>query len=207
MLKKLMVATMLIVLGCGEEKSDSKPSDTNTGKVKDASTRDARGGSEDDDEEEADASTDEPSNDRDAGGGNVIDGKPEVVDNGKPNAIDDAGSIEVAQPDGGTVVITPGQDGGAQLGGMGSCCSAHDNAGCNNADLMVCVCEKDVTCCTKSWGPGCAAIVNSRFCQEGVRECVCDPNGKVGQEKCCSEWTRTCDVYAQGQCEALPGCF
>jgi hypothetical protein len=93
--------------------------------------------------------------------------------------------------------------------GSGSCCSEHDTAGCGNADLMVCVCEKDPSCCTKAWSRQCVFIVEQKFCQPGIRDCVCgSADGQWGQTKCCeSEWSSTCDSVAKLKCEAVPGCF
>jgi len=93
--------------------------------------------------------------------------------------------------------------------GSGSCCAEHDTGGCGNADLMVCVCEKDPSCCTKAWGRQCVFIVEQKYCQAGVRDCVCgSAEGQWGQAACCaSEWSSTCDSVAKLKCDAVPGCF
>lgn len=197
MLKKTMLLVALLAVGCGEEKSDgTTPSDGDKGgKVtKDASTKDARSGSKTDDE---DASIDEGTDDGKDGGTRPIDSNPIEY-------VDDAGSIEVVTPDGGTVIITPGQDGGAELSGMGSCCTAHDTPGCNNADLMVCVCELRNDCCTKKWDQFCALTVTQRYCQDGVRDCVIKTWEKA---ECSEDWTSACDTVGISKCEQTRGCF
>jgi hypothetical protein len=97
----------------------------------------------------------------------------------------------------------------AMLDGMGSCCAAHPTPGCGNADLQVCVCEKLPSCCTTAWTAACAFIVQEKFCQAGVRDCVCGTaQGQWGQAQCCaSEWSSTCDSVAQLKCNAAPGCL
>jgi hypothetical protein len=100
----------------------------------------------------------------------------------------------------------------AQMGtlGMGSCCSEHDTAGCSNADLQVCVCEKLPACCTKAWDTACVLIVKQKYCQQGVRDCVCgDASGQWGQHTCCdSNWSENfCNQVAQNKCGAAPGCL
>ncbi len=196
MWKRWMVALALIA-ACGDDSGSSTPKDNNTGKTnKDASTsKDASRGNTNTDDE-GDAATGEPSDDPDAG-------EPMTpVDNGKPPAIDDAGSIEVTTPDGGTIVITPGQDAGPELSGMGSCCEEHATGGCNNTALMVCVCEKNETCCTKEWTKGCAFFVQQKYCQDGVRDCV-----EMWSPGCKGNWTSSCDTVAKNKCMAVQGCF
>lgn len=130
------------------------------------------------------------------GGAKPADPKDPAV---KPADAKDAGVTppSSAAPDGGVVT------------GSGSCCSEHDTGGCGNADLMVCVCEKDPSCCTKAWTRQCVFIVEQKFCQPGIRDCVCgSADGQWGQASCCeSDWSSTCDSVAKVKCEAVPGCF
>ena len=105
-----------------------------------------------------------------------------------------------------------GSDGGPiQLMGTGSCCAQQTTPGCDNADLEVCVCEKDETCCTTAWGPQCVFIVQQKYCQTGIRDCVCGADvdaGQWDQTQCCdTEWTSTCDSVATIKCGAVQGCF
>lgn len=94
--------------------------------------------------------------------------------------------------------------------GVGSCCAAHATPGCSNAALQVCVCEKLPSCCTEGWTEPCALIVEQKYCQEGVRECVCGPDvdaGQWDQSNCCMKsWTNFCDTVAESKCNATPGC-
>ncbi|HKP64546.1 MAG TPA: hypothetical protein VJV78_47745 [Polyangiales bacterium] len=120
-----------------------------------------------------------------------------------PAAATDAGTA--AAPD-----ATPGPDARIAPSDLGSCCAAHDNAGCSNADLQVCVCEKLPACCTDAWEPACALIVKQKFCQPGVRDCVCGDGPKQwGQHACCdSTWSETfCNQVAEQKCAAVPGCL
>lgn len=121
----------------------------------------------------------------------------------------DGGVAPSPTPDGGGTAAPVGTDGGGAVTGSGSCCAEHDTGGCGNADLMVCVCEKDPSCCTKAWGKHCVFIVEQKYCQAGVRDCVCgSAEGQWGQAACCaSEWSSTCDSVAKLKCDAVPGCF
>jgi hypothetical protein len=116
-------------------------------------------------------------------------------------------------PDAGTMVEIPDGAvlGDAMVGSIGteSCCTVHDSPGCSNADLQVCVCEKISTCCTDKWDEACVLIVEQRWCQEGVRDCVClDGDNQWGQHVCCdSSWGSTCDTTARTHCGAKRGCF
>lgn len=126
-----------------------------------------------------------------------------------PPAARDGGDTPTATTDGGGITPPVGTDGGGAVTGSGSCCSEHDTGGCGNADLMVCVCEKDPSCCTKAWGRQCVFIVEQKYCQPGVRDCVCGSGeGQWGQAACCeSEWSSTCDSVAKLKCDAVTGCF
>ena len=94
--------------------------------------------------------------------------------------------------------------------GTGSCCSVHDSPGCSNADLQVCVCEKLSTCCTQAWTAACVLIVQQKYCQPGVRDCVCGTAAdQWGQAACCDvDWsTGFCNDVAESKCGAAPGCM
>jgi len=92
----------------------------------------------------------------------------------------------------------------------GACCSEHETPGCSDADVQVCVCELLSSCCTDAWSEACVLIVEQKYCQAGVRDCVCGAGeGQWGQTMCCeSEWSDTfCDEVAESKCGAVPGCF
>jgi hypothetical protein len=122
----------------------------------------------------------------------------------------DAGSMKIT--DGGSMASNTGTAPDGQVGmlGMGSCCTAHDTPGCSNADLQVCVCEKLSSCCTGAWDAPCVLIVQQKYCQPGVRDCVCgDGSGQWGQHDCCDvDWSDTfCNQVAQSKCGAASGCL
>ena len=112
---------------------------------------------------------------------------------------DDAGGV---QTEGGT-------EGGSGVRDVGSCCMEQTTPGCSNAGLEVCVCEKDPTCCTTAWTAPCVLIVQQKYCQPGVRDCVCGSDaGQWNQADCCNtDWTSTCDSVATIKCNAVQGCF
>jgi hypothetical protein len=89
-----------------------------------------------------------------------------------------------------------------------SCCVPHAKPGCNDADVQRCVCDKLETCCSDAWTAACTYIVTEKFCQAGVRDCVCgDGDGQWQQTNCCDvAWTSTCDDVAQIKCGATVGC-
>ncbi|MDB4971694.1 MAG: hypothetical protein JWN48_35 [Myxococcaceae bacterium] len=189
--KYLLLTFVTLSLACGGSDPDSSPSKTtpDTKGTKDASATSASGRDA--------AVSDDPNPDRDgrgADGGTVTGGG-----GGDGHTQADAGSFAPVD-----AAAVPLNDAG-QLSGSGSCCAEHDTPGCNNADLMVCVCEKDPTCCTTAWGKQCAFIVEQKYCQEGVRDCVCQEWGKT--ECCGTAWTSTCDSVAKIKCDAVPGCF
>jgi len=93
--------------------------------------------------------------------------------------------------------------------GTGSCCEEHTEPGCDNAETQACVCEKLPDCCTATWDLPCTLIVLQKFCEPGVRECVCGPAAEGGweQTQCCeTEWTGFCDETAVIKCGAKAGC-
>ncbi|MFM2416693.1 MAG: hypothetical protein RL385_1416 [Pseudomonadota bacterium] len=119
----------------------------------------------------------------------------------------DAGAVAVAAAAAAAAAVADA--GGGIVHGSGSCCEEHATPGCGNADLEVCVCEKDPSCCGTAWGKQCVFIVEQKYCQPNVRECVCGSGaGQWGQDQCCStEWSSTCDTVAKSKCNAVPGCF
>jgi hypothetical protein len=121
-----------------------------------------------------------------------------------------------APPDAGTTPTDEGgmqteggTDGGPDVRDVGSCCMVQSTPGCSNASLEVCVCEKDPTCCTTAWTAPCVLIVQQKYCQPGVRDCVCGTDaGQWGQTDCCTtDWNSTCDSVANLKCNAVQGCF
>jgi hypothetical protein len=119
-----------------------------------------------------------------------------------------------AQADGGVQTDGSDADGGGADGSsgprdIGSCCTAQGTPGCSNPDLEVCVCQKDPSCCTAVWDAPCALIVQQKYCQPTVRDCVCGADaGQWGQTQCCTtDWTSTCDSVATLKCNAVQGCF
>jgi hypothetical protein len=91
---------------------------------------------------------------------------------------------------------------------IGSCCSAHDTPGCDNAEIEACVCGKLESCCKETWTQACTFIVTSKYCQAGVRDCVCgDGEGQWQQHSCCdSDWSDTCNMVAEIKCGGASGC-
>jgi hypothetical protein len=108
---------------------------------------------------------------------------------------------------------TGGAGGTAGTGGTGgiesdSCCVAHTAPGCSDATAETCVCALLPDCCTATWDGACAQIVAEKYCQQGVRDCVCG-NGlnQWQQATCCStSWTNACDIVAVSKCTAVAGC-
>jgi hypothetical protein len=126
----------------------------------------------------------------------------------------------MTSPDGGVVLVNGGgadgggadgggTDGGSGIRDVGSCCSEQTTPGCSDPDLEVCVCEKVQSCCTTAWTLDCVLIVQQKYCQAGVRDCVCGTDaGEWGQTDCCNtDWTSTCDSVATLKCNAVQGCF
>lgn len=196
MKKYLSALLVLLTLGCDDPAGDggSETADSGSKKNRDAAQDSSSASGEDSTgETEADAST--------------TPAKDAAVKPTDPVGDKDAGTIV---PSVGEDADVPLNDAGV-LAGSGSCCSEHDSAGCGNADLMVCVCEKDPSCCTKDWGRRCVLIVEQKYCQVGVRDCVCGTEtGQQGVTACCesgSEWSSFCDSVAKVKCEAVAGCF
>lgn len=91
----------------------------------------------------------------------------------------------------------------------GSCCIASPAPGCSNPELQACVCERQPSCCEQAWDETCTFIVMQKYCQPGVRECVCgSEEGQWQQASCCEQsWGSSCDSVAVNKCGATPGCF
>jgi hypothetical protein len=89
----------------------------------------------------------------------------------------------------------------------GSCCEAHEGTGCNDPAIEACVCAADALpdCCDKKWDVFCVEIVKQRYCEKGIRQCVCM---EWQQEGCCTvEWTESiCETTAELKCGASGGC-
>jgi hypothetical protein len=164
----------------------------------------APGGSNDGGHDNGDSTTTGPGD----SGAAMDAGEPSDGSRGGTDAVvdTDAGHDAMTNTEGGTVP-TDGGDGGIR--DIGSCCSAQTTPGCSNATLEVCVCEKDQSCCTTAWGLQCALIVQQKYCQTGVRDCVCGTDaGQWGQTQCCAtDWSSSCDSVATIKCGAAQGCF
>jgi hypothetical protein len=219
-MKKYLSALLLVVLavGCDDPASkDGSKADSDSKKPRnagqDASSSDGKepGGEVQTDggrspgKATADGSTqpNTPTQPNPSTGGGKDGGVPPTQTGAKDGGVPPTGA-----PDGGLQPPTT-TDGGGVVTGSGSCCAEHETGGCGNADLMVCVCEKDPSCCTKAWGRQCVFIVEQKYCQAGIRDCVCgSAEGQWGQTQCCeSEWSSTCDSVAKVKCDAVPGCF
>jgi len=132
-------------------------------------------------------------------GGTADDGAVEPgIDGGMADSAVDGGDSTDAGADGGWTHI-----------GTGGCCDEHDDPGCEDADIEACVCEKLPDCCTNKWDLPCVLIVEQKFCEPGVRECLCGPESEGGWEQtsCCeTEWTGFCKDSAVIKCGARAGC-
>ena len=139
---------------------------------------------------------------------------PSDAGSSPPPAAMDAAAMSSAMPDASTAspmdAAPPPADARVAPRDLGGCCAAHDNPGCSNADLQVCVCEKLPSCCTGAWDSACVLIVKQKYCQPGVRDCVCGSGPQQwGQHACCdSNWSDTfCNQVAEQKCGAAPGCL
>lgn len=90
----------------------------------------------------------------------------------------------------------------------GSCCIASTEPGCADADIQACVCELLPACCTDAWDESCTFVVQQKYCQPGVRACVCgSAEGQWQQAYCCEQgWTDTCESVAINKCGATGDC-
>lgn len=122
-------------------------------------------------------------------------------------------AVDDSKPDGGlygssgeaSVVTRSNTDGG--LVESRGCCEPHAGAGCEDRAIEACVCAPDVLpdCCTKGWDVFCVEVVRQRYCDPGIRQCVCE---QWQQEGCCSvKWTDTfCELTAELKCSSVVGC-
>lgn len=113
----------------------------------------------------------------------------------------------------GGVSGTGGTGGVSGTGGTGGtesrdCCTAHASAGCQDPNVETCVCALLPDCCTDTWDGACAQIVTEKYCQPGVRDCVCNPppDGWDQNSCCATSWTNLCDATAVSKCGAVAGC-
>lgn len=90
----------------------------------------------------------------------------------------------------------------------GSCCSTSAEPGCGDSALQQCVCALQPSCCSEAWTQACTFVIAHKYCQPGVRECVCgSAEGQWKQADCCAQgWTDTCESVAIHKCGADPGC-
>jgi hypothetical protein len=69
----------------------------------------------------------------------------------------------------------------------------------------------DPDCCTKAWSLACTLLVQDKYCQPGVRDCVCGTDvdaGQWAQTTCCAiDWNSDCNTIATAKCGAAQGCF
>lgn len=189
-MKMLFVAALTLMLACDDPKSDDAKTKSDAGGK---TSRDAtvQGGGTDDDGQGNGDDGDDSASAPDAG---TATGSGKV----------DAGKTDTGGPQDASVPVPVVPDGAVAMVGMGSCCTAHDTPGCNNADLMVCVCEKYPECCTTAWEAKCTFVVEQKFCQPEVRDCVCDN----WDSTCCGTkgFTSSCDTVARTHCMGIPGC-
>jgi len=126
------------------------------------------------------------------------------------NATGDGAALDAGAADS---AANAAREGGAAPDGgtrdVGSCCSAQTTPGCDDSNLELCVCQKIPSCCTTAWTLACALIVQQKYCQGNVRDCVCGTDaGQWGQAQCCTtDWSSTCDSVATLKCNAVTGCF
>jgi hypothetical protein len=134
----------------------------------------------------------------DSGGSSGSSGGDSGSSHGDGGSSRDGGSA-----DGGAIL------GDAAAGNIGSCCTAQTTPGCDDPTVELCVCNKIPSCCTTAWTAPCALIVQDKWCQPGVRDCVCGTDaGQWGQMSCCmSDWTSFCDSVGTNKCGETTGCF
>ena len=90
----------------------------------------------------------------------------------------------------------------------GGCCSTSAKPGCGDSQLQACVCMHRPSCCSDSWDESCTRVIAEKFCQSGVRECVCGNGaGQWQQAQCCAtRWDDTCNSVATNKCSATQDC-
>lgn len=89
----------------------------------------------------------------------------------------------------------------------GQCCQPHLTPGCNDQEIMDCVCAQDPVCCDEQWDDICAAQVVEFGCDSCGLEPLCGDHICEGGENCylcpadCGPCTGDCCVPQDG-----PGC-
>jgi hypothetical protein len=83
------------------------------------------------------------------------------------------------------------------IDGVGDCCEAHGNGGCNDTACCNLVCEQDAFCCEGEWDEACADLSGQVCiaCGGTIPECVgtggdcCEANGTPGCDNgsCCAD--------------------
>ncbi len=76
----------------------------------------------------------------------------------------------------------------------GSCCTAHENFGCQDEIVQNCVCDTLPDCCSDTWDEGCAALADS--CGSCTGDC-CAENGTPG---CADQVIESCVCAADPFC-------
>jgi hypothetical protein len=120
----------------------------------------------------------------------------------------DAGSTTSGSTDAG--VADAGGEADAGTASIATCCEAKAEPGCADADTETCVCNLLPECCSTAWDEPCVELVRQKFCEPGVRECVCGPASEGGWEQttCCdTSWTEFCATTAFIKCEGDPSCM
>jgi hypothetical protein len=188
-----MILGAWVLAGCSNGSSGTTPGNGSGPNEAGSSTSDDSGGGSGDAQQPTDDS------------GQTTNGEGGATQNEGGSVPVDGGGLD------GGVPRVDGGDGG--LVNVGSCCTAHTTPGCDNADLELCVCNMTgaSSCCTTAWTLACALLVQQKYCQAGVRQCVCGTDvdaGQWAQTSCCStDWTSTCDSVASVKCHAVTGCF
>lgn len=143
-------------------------------------------------------------------GGEGGDGDGGTPDGGAPDAggTGGTGGDDAAGGTGGDSGSGGGTDAGTALS-QASCCEEHAEPGCVDVDTQACVCDKLPECCTDTWDLPCVLIVKQKYCEPGVRECVCGPESEGGweQTQCCeTNWGDLCRSTALIKCMGDPTC-
>jgi hypothetical protein len=83
------------------------------------------------------------------------------------------------------------------IDGVGDCCEAHGNGGCDDTECCNLVCEQDAFCCEGEWDEACADLSGQvcTACGGTIPECVgtggdcCEANGTPGCDNgsCCAD--------------------
>ncbi len=133
--------------------------------------------------------------------------------------VDSGASGDSGEPADGAMVSDGGSAGDGSDGGdadsgtqdntgSGGCCEEHAEPGCEDLETQTCVCDKLPECCTDTWDLPCVLIVEQKYCEPGVRECVCGdaPDGWEQTQCCETQWTNFCNETAIIKCGARASC-